>query len=351
MAPGVKSQAGIGHCGEGGTISHSAASFDRLAGVDGNCGAVREIIRVEQSLLTLGFETAERYWQAVGTASPRIAGALLALVLTWGLARVASYAIGRTGPRVFRRSALVEVLQMLSGAAIWVGGILIAATIVFPSVRPEDLLAALGLGSVAIGFAFKDIFENFFAGILILFREPFRIGDHINCDDVEGAVERIEVRETRVRRTDGQLIVVPNSSIFKKPVTVRTNQEYRRTSLICGVDYEADADRAREVILEAVRHVDSVRDDVRDVQVFACAFGASSIDFEVAWWTGSLPVDIRASRDEVVRAVKRALDREGITIPYPQRTVTFRTPIPSAEDVDERADAGESNGDGARHGT
>jgi small-conductance mechanosensitive channel len=284
---------------------------------------------VEETVLTLGLDTAERYWLALGAASPRLAGALLLLLLTWGFARLASFAIGRAGPRVFRRSALVEVLQMLAGALIWIGGILVAATIIFPSVRPQDLLAALGLGSVAIGFAFKDIFENFFAGILILFREPFRIGDHIHCDDVEGAVERIEVRETRVRRTDGQLIVVPNSSVFKKPVTVRTNQQFRRTSIICGVDYEADADRARDVILEAVRHVDSVRDDVRDVQVFACAFGASSVDFEVAWWTGSLPVDIRASRDEVVRAVKRALDREGITIPFPQRTVTFRNAIPS----------------------
>jgi small-conductance mechanosensitive channel len=286
---------------------------------------------VEQSLVALSLETLDSYWTGLAAASPRIAGAVLVLVLVWGTARAVSFFIGRAGPRVFRRSALVEVLQMLSGAIIWITGILLAATIVFPSVRPEDMLAALGLGSVAIGFAFKDIFENFFAGILILFREPFRIGDHINCDEVEGAVERIAVRETRVRRTDGQLIVVPNSSIFKKPVTVRTNQEFRRTSIICGVAYDADADRAREVILQAVRHVDSVRDDVRDVQVFACAFGSSSIDFEVAWWTGSLPVNIRASRDEVVRAVKRALDREGITIPFPQRTITFRTGIPDAD--------------------
>ena len=81
------------------------------------------------------------------------------------------------------------------------------------------------------------------------------------------------------------------------------------------------------MIERAVREVDSVRDDVKDVQIFAQAFGASSIDFEVTWWTGSEPVDIRRSRDKVVSAVKRALDEEGIEIPFPYRTLTFKEPL------------------------
>ncbi len=283
-------------------------------------------------MIDVGMERAQTLLESLGALTPRLAAGLLVLLLTWALARLASWLLGRTGPRLFRRSALVEVMQMLTGAMLWVAGLLLAAAVAFPSVTPEDLIAALGLGSIAVGFAFKDIFENFFAGILILFREPFRIGDHIECAGVEGAVERIEVRETHVRRTDGQLVVAPNSSIFKNPVTVRTNRQFRRTKIICGVAFDTDVDRAREVILEAVRDVDSVRDDVRDVQVFACAFSESSIDFEIAWWTGSLPVDIRASRDQVVRAVKRALDREGIEIPFPQRSLTFRNAIPTADD-------------------
>lgn len=283
-------------------------------------------------MIDIGMERAQTLLESLAALAPRLVAGLLVLLLTWVLARLASWLLGRTGPRLFRRSALVEVMQMLTAALVWIAGVLLAAAVAFPSVTPEDLVAAFGLGSIAIGFAFKDIFENFFAGILILFREPFRIGDHIECAGVEGAVERIEVRETHVRRTDGQLVVTPNSSIFKNPVTVRTNRQFRRTNVICGVAYGADVDRAREVLLEAVRHVNSVRDDVRDVQVFACAFGDSSIDFEIAWWTGSQPVDIRASRDEVVRAVKRALDREGIEIPFPQRLVTFQNAIPTADD-------------------
>ncbi|MEQ8348908.1 MAG: mechanosensitive ion channel family protein [Sneathiellaceae bacterium] len=257
-------------------------------------------------------------------ASPRILGALLAVVLTGLAAWAVRRLIEQGGGRLRFRTALVEVIGMLAAALVWVLGLLTASAIAFPSVTPADVLTALGLGSIAIGFAFKDIFENFFAGILILLREPFAIGDHVECDEIEGAVERISVRDTHVRQTDGQLVVVPNAKLFQNPVTVRTNLSFRRARIICGIAYGEDADRAREVIHDAVTAVDSVRDDIRDVQVFAHGFGESSIDFEVAWWTGSRPVDIRTSRDQVVRAVKRALDAAGIEIPFPQRVVTLR---------------------------
>ncbi|MEO1551471.1 MAG: mechanosensitive ion channel family protein, partial [Pseudomonadota bacterium] len=111
-------------------------------------------------------------------------------------------------------------------------------------------------------------------------------------------------------------------------VTVRTSKELRRATIIVGVAYGENVDEARGVIEDAVRAVDSVRNDVRDVQVLAKAFGASSIDFEVAWWTGSRPLDIRVSRDQVVAAIKAALDDAGIEIPFPYRTLTVNGPIP-----------------------
>lgn len=260
-------------------------------------------------------------------AAPRIAGAAILLIAIIFLARGARWAVTRVAKRARMRSALVDLLSMLSFMAVWIGGFLIVAVILFPSVTPGKLLTGLGLGSVAIGFAFKDILENFFAGILILLREPFRRGDYIECDGAEGMVETITVRDTHIRQTDGQLVVVPNSQLFQNAVTVRTDREFRRTTIICGVGYGEDVDKARAVIEKAVIGVDMVRDDVRDVQVFAKAFGASSIDFEVAWWTGSRPIDIRASRDKVVAAIKRALDDAGIEIPFPYQTLTVNEPL------------------------
>ena len=88
--------------------------------------------------------------------------------------------------------------------------------------------------------------------------------------------------------------------------------------------------------------MDAVRDDVRDVEIFAQEFADSAINFEVTWWTGSRPIDIRSSRDKVVAAVKRALDDAGIEIPFPYRTLTFNEPLP----IDDRRDSTEDTGTG-----
>ncbi|MEZ5477497.1 MAG: mechanosensitive ion channel family protein [Thiolinea sp.] len=98
--------------------------------------------------------------------------------------------------------------------------------------------------------------------------------------------------------------------------------------MICGIAYGEDVDTSRDVIKRAVENCDSVNTGVHGVQVFAQEFADSSINFEVTWWTGSKPVDIRRSRDEVIAAVKRALDDAGIEIPFPYRTLTFSEPLP-----------------------
>jgi small-conductance mechanosensitive channel len=229
---------------------------------------------------------------------------------------------------------------------MWLFGVLIAVTIAFPTITPGKALTALGVGGVAIGFAFKDVFENFLAGILLLIREPFSVEDYIECEGFEGQVEEITIRDTHVRQTDGQLVVAPNAMFFKNPVTIRTARDVRRTTVICGVAYGEDVDAAREVIAQAVRGVDAVRDDVRDVEIFAQEFADSSINFEVTWWTGSRPIDIRSSRDKVVAAVKRALDDAGIEIPFPYRTLTFNEPLPVRDYRDRKESAEDTSTDG-----
>ncbi len=269
-----------------------------------------------------GYATA--FWRAL----PQILLSLLFLLAVWVVIGMIGRLVPRALARARMRNALQDVVIMLLTVGLWLLGGLIALTIAFPTITPGKALTALGIGGVAIGFAFKDVFENFLAGILLLIREPFSKSDFIECEGIDGQVEDITVRDTHIRRTDGQLVVAPNAMFFKNPVTIRTARSLRRTTIIVGVAYGEDVDAAREVIATAVKQVDSVRDDVRDVQIFAQEFASSSINFEVTWWTGSRPVDIRASRDGVVSAIKRALDEAGIEIPFPYRTLTFKEPLP-----------------------
>ncbi|MBT8098402.1 MAG: mechanosensitive ion channel family protein, partial [Gammaproteobacteria bacterium] len=263
--------------------------------------------------------------EAAVTHLPMMAIGLFVLLLSWIAARLASAGIARLTKRAGMRRSLTELFAKTIYIGVWVAGIMIASITVFPSFTPGKILTALGLSSIAIGFAFKDIFENFIAGILILLREPFQIGDLIECQDIEGSVEDISIRDTHIRRLDGQRVVIPNSVLFKNPVTVRTDQKTRRITVVCGVGYDEDVAESRKVIQQALETAESVNHD-KPAQVFARQFGASSVDFEVTWWTGtgSKAADIRGSRDEVIEAVKKALDNAGIEIPYPYRTLTIK---------------------------
>ena len=276
----------------------------------------------------------EGYAKGFWAVLPQLVLAILFLLFVWGVIRMVQWLVPRALRRAHMRRALVDVIMMLLTVGLWLMGVLIAVTIAFPTITPGKALTALGVGGVAIGFAFKDVFENFLAGVLLLIREPFSIEDYIECENIDGQVEEITIRDTHVRQTDGQLVVAPNAMFFKNPVTIRTAKDVRRTTVICGVAYGEDVDAARDIIAKAVRSVDAVRDDVRDVEIFAQEFASSSINFEVTWWTGSRPIDIRSSRDKVVAAVKRALDDAGVEIPFPYRTLTFKEALPLRRDGD-----------------
>lgn len=259
---------------------------------------------------------------------PQLAVAVVVIILTWLVVKLANYVLSKTLERTSLRRSLKDLFSLLTSIFIWVLGLMIAAVIVFPGLTPASILAGLGIGSVAIGFAFKDVFENFLAGIIILFRKDMRIGDYIECEGLKGRVEDISIRESKIMRTDGELVIVPNSILFKNPVTILTYNDLRRVTIIAGVGYGEDVDQSRSVIETAVATCDSVVTGDKPIQIFAQEFGASSVNFEVTWWTRSKPVDVRQSRDEVVAAVRRALDDADIEIPFPYRTLTFSEPLP-----------------------
>lgn len=277
---------------------------------------------------------------------PNLTIALVILVVTLLAGRIIRAVVSAAMQRAHVRDALVTLARNLISIAAWVVGMAIAMTVIFPSVSPSDIIAGLGLTSVAIGFAFKDVFENFLAGVIILGREKLRIGDVIECEDVYGRVENILIRETHVRETDGELVIVPNSYLFKNPVNIETDRGLKRQELVVGVDYDTDMRQAKAVLQDALESCETVKQsETKDVQ--CVSFGGSSIDFKLLWWSGSRPAEQRETYDEVAFAVKDALDEAGITIPFPQSTLSFREeamPIPLKSILTEKQEAANENG-------
>lgn len=260
-------------------------------------------------------------------ALPSLAIAFIILFGTWIAAKFAVRIADMLTGKTTLRPSLKNLIDTLVRLAIWIVGLMIAAMVVLPGLTPASLIAGLGIGAVAIGFAFQDIFENFLAGVLIMLREKMRIGDVIECEGIKGKVEHITLRETHVRKLSGELTIVPNSMIFKNAVEILTDETMRRHELVAGVSYDTDLDHAAKVIRAAVEGVDAV-DTAKGVDVFANEFGDSSVNFKVRWFAGSKPRDMWESTDKVVRAIKRALDDAGIEIPFPYITHTFKEKVP-----------------------
>lgn len=296
----------------------------RLATNTDGVTAVVNRITVEKVDTTAAIDTVtssvRSLWEDLLSRSPLIAAGIIVLLLTSLAVRLFCSIVSRITRKSRLRTSLQDLVLQLLTIAIWTIGLLLAAVIVFPGLTPAKALTVLGLGSVAIGFAFKDIFENFFAGILILWKYPFDKGDFVECGSVVGRIEDITVRMTMIRQVDGQLAVVPNAMLFKSPVDVLTSRKSRRTTVVCGVSYDANLDEARSVLDQAVQACQTVRKD-EPIEIFAQDLADSSINFEVTWWTGSTPLEIRRSRDEVLRTVRAALSDAAIEIPFPQRTV------------------------------
>ncbi|MFB2921748.1 MULTISPECIES: mechanosensitive ion channel family protein [Aerosakkonema] len=215
------------------------------------------------------------------------------------------------------------VLGRLSQGIVILVGLFVALSIVIPTFQAGDLIQLLGISGVAIGFAFRDILQNFLAGILILLTEPFQIDDQIVFKGYEGTVENIQTRATTIRTYDGRRIVIPNSELFTNSVMVNTAFEKRRLEYDIGIGYGDDIDRAKQLILEAMHSVDGVLADPAP-DVLTMELASSTVNIRARWWIQPpRRADALDMRDRVLTAIKNKLTANGIDLPFPTQQILF----------------------------
>ena len=170
--------------------------------------------------LSNAWKSGSRIINFVISLLPNMILAVIIFILFLFLASAAKSLVRRLSQRRQRRQTLGLLLGQIAYVTVTVFGFLVAFSAVAPSFHASDLIKMLGVGSVAIGFAFQNILQNFLAGILLLLQEPFQIGDWITITGFEGKVEDIQTRATIIITSDGQRIVIPNAVLFTNPVVV-----------------------------------------------------------------------------------------------------------------------------------
>ncbi len=253
---------------------------------------------------------------------PTIGFALLVVAVFYWTAKWARLGTERLGAQAGLSQSASLVLGRFARWGTISIGLLLAMTIAVPSFTAAELIQLLGISSVAIGFAFHNILQNFLAGILLLVSEPFAIGDQIEVSGFEGTVTDIRTRATTLKTYDGRSVVIPNAQLFTDSVTVNTAFEVRRSEHTIGIGYGDDIARAMALILEAMQGVEGVCVEPAP-DVLVSGLGDFSVNLQARWWTASRRGDVLGVRSRVIAAIKSRLLENGIDLPFPTHQVLF----------------------------
>lgn len=265
-------------------------------------------------------ETVTALYEGFVERLPLIGIAIVLMAIGFLLAKLLGNWARRGTSRAGGDKVVAGLAERLTRAGVVVAFGLLALSIA--GVPVSAALAGLGIAGLAVAFALQSILENFVAGLILIMRRPFKAGDQIIIADFEGTVTDIDLRTTRLVDYDGELVIIPNGTVFSESIINLTHARHRRSAITVGIDYRDDHNAARDVIAAAVEAAPGVLESP-PVSVLCTALGDSSVEFAVYYWTAPRIADVVNSQDEVLRATKSALDDNGFSIPWPMRTLVM----------------------------
>ncbi len=188
------------------------------------------------------------------------------------------------------------------------------------------LLATAGASAVVLGFAFKDIAENFLAGIILAFNRPFSVNDTVKIEDVFGKVKEMEFRYTKISTFDGRNVYIPNSDVLTKPVHNYTEDGYFRSEFIVGISYEDDIEKGKELIRACFGEDKNIMEDENHINfVVEDELAASTVNLKILFWvkTEEFRRGMLETRGMLIKRVKMTLEENGFNLPADITEVKF----------------------------
>ncbi|MGE0040860.1 MAG: mechanosensitive ion channel family protein [Vicinamibacterales bacterium] len=268
-----------------------------------------------------------RAWGArVVSGLPLLALALVIVAVFFAFARLVTRSHGLFA-RAVPNPLVRQFMQRLVAAAVGLAGVVLALQLLDWTTVVGAVAGTAGLAGIALGFAFRDLAENYLAGILLAIQQPFGVNDHVRVVDLEGRVIRMTGRDTVLMTLDGNHLRVPNATVFKEVMTNYTRNPLRRLDFAVGVG-----------VLEQLTHVQQIGTTrlarVPGVVASPPAFSRvenladSSVTVRFFAWVDQREKDFAKVRSEAIRQTKSALDKAGISMPQPGYTVTLERPVP-----------------------
>lgn len=263
-------------------------------------------------------------------AAPLILLSLLILPLAWYLSGLVSKLMRWSLQKRVDSAFLREVMARAVAFPVFLVGIYIVLQVAGLTQLAVSLLGGAGVMGIVIGFAFRDIAENFLASLLLSIRRPFRSGDLITVAGETGTVQSMNTRSTVLITPDGNHIQIPNSLIFKSIIENQTAAPYTRGSFIIGIGYDDSISEAQEILTKILSGHDGVLSDPAPMALID-ELGASTVDIKAYYWFNGQSIAAIKLRSSLLRQCKRSLTEAGISMPDAAREVIFPQGLPMTQ--------------------
>jgi small-conductance mechanosensitive channel len=213
------------------------------------------------------------------------------------------------------------LLAKFLGQVVKISIVLLSLMFVLKIIGLGDIAAGMITGAsvsaIILGFAFKDIAENFLAGIMLAFNRPFKVGDVVKLDGITGSVVSLDMRTTQIKSFDGKDIYIPNAAVVKNPVTNFTIDGFLRKEFIIGIDHGSDINRAIDILEETMNDLDGILKDEKPPMAFVDTLTKNTINIKVMFWINTFDKNISWLKVQTAAIEKSltALDKAGYYIP------------------------------------
>ncbi len=260
--------------------------------------------------------TVSRVFDVIAMFGIRIVAAAVIFLIGWWAARIVRGSVERVLRKRDADPLLVSFVGNLSYLLLLT--FVILAALGKLGVQTTSFVAVVGAAGLAIGFALQGALGNFAAGVLMLVFRPFKVGDFIEAAGTAGSVEEIQIFTTRLRTPDNKLVIIPNSKVTGDNIVNYSAKDTRRVDMVFGVSYDDDVDKVKALIADELGKDERILKDPAPI-VGLVELADSSVNFVVRPWVKTADYwDVFFGTHE---RLKKRMDAEGVTIPFPQRDV------------------------------
>lgn len=255
---------------------------------------------------------------------PNIAIALVVIFIAYFASRGINTFISKTLGKRIKQESVRNLISRVAAAFIFLAGLYIAMTVLKFDDTLKTIVSAAGVSGIVIGLALQGTLSNTISGVVLSFRENLNIGNWVETNGYSGEVIDINLNYFVIREADNNMVIMPNKTILENPFKNYSLTTKMRIALECGVEYGADLEKVEALTKKIIADNFNQQEIGKNVEFYYTEFGDSSINFLCRFWVDSVnALEKLKAKSNAIIEIKKAFDKENISIPFPMRTIEF----------------------------